>query len=285
VISIQQALIAHGGLAIEHHWSREGGEMYVAGVDVGSLSTDTVILDGARNIVTYNVLFTGASSRRAARRSYEEALRGAELGEQDVSLIVSTGYGREVVPFADIQVTEISCHARGAHFFFPRTRTVIDVGGQDSKAIRVNSQGKVIDFAMNEKCAAGTGRFLEVMARALEIELEDMGKLSVQAKKPVSISSMCTVFAESEVVSRIAEGHPLADIGSGIHNAISDRLIGLLQRVGVSEEVTMSGGVAKNIGVVEALQQKLETRFNIAFEPQIVGALGAALIALERLRP
>lgn len=257
--------------------------MYVAGVDVGSLSTDTVIMDQDSHIVTHNVLFTGASSKRAARRSYEEALRAAGIGESDVSHIVSTGYGREVVPFAHTQVTEISCHARGAHFFFPGTRTVVDVGGQDSKAIRVSPQGRVTDFAMNEKCAAGTGRFLEVMARALEIELEDMGGLSLQAENPVSISSMCTVFAESEVVSRIAEGHPKEDIISGIHNAISDRLIGLLQRVGVKEEVTMSGGVAKNVGVVQALQAKLGCHFNIAFEPQIVGAVGAALIGLERL--
>jgi predicted CoA-substrate-specific enzyme activase len=261
----------------------EGGKMYVAGVDVGSLSTDTVILDGERNIVNYNVLFTGASSRRAARRSYEEALCAAGLREEDISFIVSTGYGREVVPFAHTQVTEISCHARGAHFLFPGTRTVIDVGGQDSKAIRVNAQGQVVDFAMNEKCAAGTGRFLEVMARALEIELEEMGERSLRARKPVSISSMCTVFAESEVVSRIAEGHPIEDIIAGIHNAISDRLISLLQRVRMEEEVTMSGGVAKNVGVVEALQEKLGTKFNIAFEPQIVGAVGAALVALEKV--
>jgi len=255
--------------------------MYVVGVDVGSLSTDTVILDDKRNIVTYNVLFTGASSKKAARRSYEAALDAAGLNERDIAYIVSTGYGREVVPFAHRQVTEISCHARGAHFFFPGTRTVIDVGGQDSKVIRINAQGKVIDFAMNEKCAAGTGRFLEVMARALEIDLEEMGERSLEARHPVSISSMCTVFAESEVVSRIAEGHPIEDIIAGIHNAISDRLISLLQRVGMEEEVTMSGGVAKNIGVVRALQEKLGTRFNIAFEPQIVGATGAALIALE----
>jgi predicted CoA-substrate-specific enzyme activase len=256
--------------------------MYVVGVDVGALSTDTVILDGERNIVTYNVLFTGASSKRAALRSFEEALRTAGLRAEDISFIISTGYGREAVPFAHTQVTEISCHARGAHFFFPGTRTVIDVGGQDSKAIRINARGQVVDFAMNEKCAAGTGRFLEVMARALEIDLEEMGERALRAKNPVPISSMCTVFAESEVVSRIAEGHPIEDIIAGLHNAISERLISLLRRVGVEEEVTMSGGVAKNIGVVEALQKKLGLTFNIAFEPQIVGAVGAALIALEK---
>jgi predicted CoA-substrate-specific enzyme activase len=261
----------------------EESKMYVAGVDVGSLSTDTGILDDVQHIVTYNVLFTGASSKKASRTSYEEALSEAGLKEENIAFVVSTGYGREVVPFADTQVTEISCHARGAYHFFPGTRTIIDVGGQDSKVIRINARGRVIDFAMNEKCAAGTGRFLEVMARALEIDLDKMGEQSLQAKSPVSISSMCTVFAESEVVSRIAEGHPKEDIIGGIHNAISDRLISLLQRVGMEEEVTMSGGVAKNVGVVKALQEKLGTQFNIAFEPQIVGAVGAALIALDRV--
>jgi predicted CoA-substrate-specific enzyme activase len=256
--------------------------MYVAGVDVGSLSTDTVIMDSESQVVGYSVLFTGASSRKASRDSYDEALAKAGLAEPDVAFVVSTGYGREVVPFADAQVTEISCHARGAHHLFPGTRTILDVGGQDSKVIRVNAQGRVVDFAMNEKCAAGTGRFLEVMARALEIDLDQMGEQSLRARNPVAISSMCTVFAESEVVSRIAEGHSKEDIVGGIHNAISDRLIGLLQRVGMEEEVTMSGGVAKNVGVVKALQGKLGTEFNIAFEPQIVGAIGAALIALDR---
>ncbi|MDH4136765.1 MAG: acyl-CoA dehydratase activase, partial [Anaerolineae bacterium] len=179
--------------------------MIVAGVDVGALSTDTVVLDGDNEILAYSIVNTGASSQRAARRSYAQALALADLAEDDVSYAVSTGYGRQMVPFADVQVTEITCHARGAHFLFPETHTVIDIGGQDSKVIRVGN-GRVLDFVMNDKCAAGTGRFLEVMAKALEIELEEMGERSLQARHPVTISSTCTVFAESEVVSRIAEG-------------------------------------------------------------------------------
>ena len=256
--------------------------MYVAGIDIGSLSTDAVIMDGGGNMLAYSILLTGASSKDAARRALEEALDRAGLQEKDLSYILSTGYGRAIVPFANEQVTEISCHARGAFFLFPKTRTIIDIGGQDSKVIRVNSKGKVVDFAMNDKCAAGTGRFLEVMARALEIPLEEMGEKSLKAKEPVPISSMCTVFAESEVVSRIADGYAIEDIICGLHNAISDRVISLLKRIGIEEQITMTGGVAKNVGVVHALENKLETKLNIHTEPQIVGALGAALFALER---
>jgi predicted CoA-substrate-specific enzyme activase len=254
----------------------------VAGVDVGALSTDTVILDGDNRILAYSIVNTGASSQRAARRSYAQALALAGLMEDDVSYVISTGYGRQMVPFADVQVTEITCHARGAHFLFPETRTVIDIGGQDSKVIRVGS-GRVLDFVMNDKCAAGTGRFLEVMAKALEIELEEMGERSLQARHPVTISSTCTVFAESEVVSRIAEGRATEDIIAGLHAAIANRISAMLKRVGVREQVTMSGGVAKNIGVVRAIEEKLGTWLNIYQEPQIVGALGAALIALEKV--
>jgi predicted CoA-substrate-specific enzyme activase len=256
--------------------------MIVAGVDVGALSTDTVILDRDNEILAYSVVNTGASSQRAARRSYAQALALAGLVEGDVSYVISTGYGRQRVPFAAVQVTEITCHARGAHFLFPETHTVIDIGGQDSKVIRVGS-GRVLDFVMNDKCAAGTGRFLEVMAKALEIELEEMGERSLQAKHPVAISSTCTVFAESEVVSRIAEGRATEDIVAGLHAAIANRIDAMLKRVGVQEQVTMSGGVAKNIGVVRAIEETIGTRLNIYQEPQIVGALGAALIALDKV--
>lgn len=258
--------------------------MIVAGVDVGALSTDTVILDGDNEILAYSIVNTGASSQRAARRSYAQALALAGLAEDDVSYVISTGYGRQMVPFADAQVTEITCHARGAYFLFPETHTVIDIGGQDSKVIRVGS-GRVLDFVMNDKCAAGTGRFLEVMAKALEIELEEMGERSLQARHPVTISSTCTVFAESEVVSRIAEGRATEDIVAGLHAAIANRIGAMLKRVGVQEQVTMSGGVAKNIGVVRAIEENIGTRLNVYQEPQIVGALGAALIALEKVCP
>jgi predicted CoA-substrate-specific enzyme activase len=257
----------------------------VAGVDVGALSTDTVILDGDNEILAYSIVNTGASSQQAAQRSYAQALALADLAESDVSYVISTGYGRRMVPFADAQVTEITCHARGAHFLFPETHTVIDIGGQDSKVIRVGPSGRVLDFVMNDKCAAGTGRFLEVMAKALEIKLEEMGERSLQAKHPVTISSTCTVFAESEVVSRIAEGRATDDIVAGLHVAIANRISAMLKRVGVQEQTTMSGGVAKNMGVVRAIEEKIGTRLNIYQEPQIVGALGAALISLEKVRP
>ncbi len=256
--------------------------MIVAGVDVGALSTDTVILNGDGEILAYSIVNTGATATRAARRSYTQALALAGLAESDVSYVISTGYGRRAVPFADAQVTEITCHARGARFLFPETHTVIDIGGQDSKVIRVTPSGKVLDFVMNDKCAAGTGRFLEVMAKALEIKLEEMGERSLQAGHPVTISSTCTVFAESEVVSRIAEGQATADIVAGLHAAIANRISTMLKRVGMQEQVTMSGGVAKNIGVVRAIEEKIGVRLNIYQEPQIVGALGAALIALEK---
>lgn len=257
--------------------------MIVAGVDVGALSTDTVILNGDNEILAYSIVNTGASSQQAARRSYAQALALAGLAEDEVSYVISTGYGRQMVPFADLQVTEITCHARGAHFLFPETHTVIDIGGQDSKVIKVGPSGRVLDFVMNDKCAAGTGRFLEVMAKALEIGLEEMGERSLQARHPVTISSTCTVFAESEVVSRIAEGRATEDIVAGIHAAIANRISAMLKRVGVQEQVTMSGGVAKNIGVVRAIEETIGTRLNIYQEPQIVGALGAALIALEKV--
>ncbi len=256
--------------------------MKVAGIDIGSLTAETVILNDERKVLSYSIVFTGASSKRAYETSFQQALCTSGLESNSIAYIVSTGYGREIVPFANDQVTEITCHARGAHFLHPQTRSIIDVGGQDSKTIKVNEQGKVMNFAMNDKCAAGCGRFLEVMAHALEIDLEDMGKLSLSSQQFVPISSMCTVFAESEVISLIAHGYPVEDIINGLHWAISDRIIGLLERVGVAEDVMMSGGVAKNIGVVKAIEKKLGVKLYISEEPQIVGALGAALIALER---
>jgi predicted CoA-substrate-specific enzyme activase len=178
-------------------------------------------------------------------------------------------------------ITEITCHARGAFFVHPETRTVIDIGGQDSKVIRLDGQGRNVDFQMNDKCAAGTGRFLEVMAHALEVNLEDLGGLSLSAQRTIQISSMCTVFAESEVVSLIAENQPKEVIIRGLHDAIADRILGLVRRVGVEEKVTLTGGVAKNEGVVRALEERLAVRLFVPPEPQIIGALGAALLARE----
>ncbi|HUT55995.1 MAG TPA: acyl-CoA dehydratase activase [bacterium] len=256
--------------------------MYFAGVDVGSISAEVVIVDEAGAVLAQAISYTGANSIAASERTLEEALTAAGIGRSDLAAVVSTGYGRERVPYATDKVTEISCHARGAVSLFPGTRTVIDIGGQDSKAIRVDERGRVMSFQMNDKCAAGTGRFLEVMARALEVDLSEMGPLSLRSENKVSVSSVCTVFAESEVVGLIHQGRLKNDIIRGIHAAVSDRTRALAGRVGIEPEITMTGGVAKNVGVIKELSLRLGSPLNIPAEPQTVGALGAALIARER---
>ncbi len=255
--------------------------MYFVGIDVGSLTTDTVILDDRRRIVAYDISPTGANSKVAGESSFRHALDRAEISVKQIACAVSTGYGRVSLEFADKAVTEITCHGRGAHHLFPDTRTIVDIGGQDSKVIKLGSGGKVVDFSMNDKCAAGTGRFLEVMAKALEVDLEKMGPLSMRSTEQIAISSMCTVFAESEVISLVAQAKPKEDIINGIHKSICNRISSLMDRVGIESEVTMTGGVAKNTGIVENIRQKVDGRINVPEEPQIVGALGAALIAME----
>ena len=255
---------------------------FVSGIDVGSVSAKAVIMDEDSRVVSYSILPTGAGSKRAAEAVMREALTKASLQPQDISFIVATGYGRLMVPSADIEITEITCHARGAYWLFPEVRTVIDIGGQDSKVISLDDRGLVRAFTMNDKCAAGTGRFLEVMANALEVGLEEMGGLSLKSCHDLRVSSMCTVFAESEVVSLIAAGHDQADILAAIHHAIARRILGMVGLQGLKEKVVMSGGVAKNLGVARALEKELETNLLIPTEPQIVGALGAAIMALER---
>jgi (R)-2-hydroxyacyl-CoA dehydratese activating ATPase len=252
---------------------------FFAGIDVGSLSTDCVIINEREEILSYSITETGANSTEAAEKSFEEALLRATLQRDRVKRIVATGYGRISVPFADKKVTEISCHALGAYKLFPDTRTVIDIGGQDSKVIRVGQAGKVLDFTMNDKCAAGTGRFLEVMAAKLKVPLNEMGALSTGAGGEVRISSVCTVFAESEVISLVAKNHPKEEIIKGIHRAIVNRVWSMVKTLGVQKEVTMSGGVAKNQGVVGILEEKLGHPIQVYKEPQIVGGLGAALHA------
>jgi predicted CoA-substrate-specific enzyme activase len=252
--------------------------MIVAGMDIGSITAETVILQD-NQMLSSSIVPTGANSRTAAERSLAAALKQASLRQEDLAAIVTTGYGRASFPSATKMITEITCHARGAFFVYPETRTVIDIGGQDSKVIRLDKQGRNVDFQMNDKCAAGTGRFLEVMARALEVKLEDLGRLSRSAQRTIKISSMCTVFAESEVVSLIADNQPQEVIIRGLHDAIADRILGMIRRVGVEEKVTLTGGVAKNEGVVLALEERLEVRVFVPPEPQIIGALGAALLA------
>lgn len=255
--------------------------MPVAGIDIGSLSTEVVILEKGE-VLAQVIRPTGADSLKAGEAAMEEALEIAGLQRDEIKFSVATGYGRIRIPGADKRITEITCHGKGAHHLIPETRTIIDIGGQDSKVICINADGKVLDFVMNEKCAAGTGRFLEVMANALEVNLKDMAAMSAKAQQAVPISSMCTVFAESEVVSLIAEGKPREEIIKGLHNSIADRIIGMVRRVGLVEQLTMTGGVAKNGGVVQALEEGLGVKINIPPEPQIVGALGAALLAEEQ---
>ena len=256
--------------------------MFVAGIDIGSLTAKTVILNDEGGVVGQAITLTGAFSQKAGEKAYEMALAMAGIGASDISYVLATGYGRKNIPFAHAEMTEISCHAKGAHRLFPEARTIIDIGGQDSKAIALNESGTPVNFIMNDKCAAGCGRFLEVMARALETEVEKMGELSLRSTKNIQISSMCTVFAESEVVSAVANKCDRSDIINGIHQSIAKRISIMVDHVGLVERVVMSGGVAKNIGVVRALENVLGTTLLVPEEPQLVGALGAAFIALEK---
>lgn len=230
--------------------------MLTLGIDIGSLSTDAVLINDKKEILAYEVIATGASSKKACDKIFKHILDVTKLKEKDISYIVATGYGRIKVPFANEVVTEITCHAKGANHLFPNARTVIDIGGQDSKAIKLDAKGNVLDFSMNDKCAAGTGRFLEVMARTLEIDLDDMGELSLKGNDDVSISSLCTVFAESEVVSLIGADHKVEDICKALHISIAKRVSAQAKRVGLEEVVVVAGGVAKNIGVVRELEKK-----------------------------
>jgi predicted CoA-substrate-specific enzyme activase len=254
--------------------------MFATGIDVGSTSGEVVILDGDK-ILAYSIVDTGYNSRRAADLALEKALREAGIAREQLGPLVATGYGRIVIDYAAKQVTEISCYARGIYFLYPQVRTVIDIGGQDSKVIAVSAKGKPSDFQMNDKCAAGTGRFLEVMARALQLELAEVGAISARSKKQVVISSMCTVFAESEVITLVAEGAAREDIVAGLHRAIAKRVGAMVKRVGVVPPIAFAGGVAKNAGVARALEQELGETLTIPDEPQIIGALGAALIARD----
>ncbi|MEN6357412.1 MAG: acyl-CoA dehydratase activase [Armatimonadota bacterium] len=251
-----------------------------AGIDIGSLSTDAVILkDG--EIISYAVIPTLSSSETAAAKAYETALESAGMTKSDISRVIATGYGRSSTDLADKAVTEITCHAVGARRLYPEAMSVIDIGGQDSKVIRLTTEGRVEDFAMNDKCAAGTGRFLEVMARALDADLTSLGALSKLSTQDVRISSTCTVFAESEVVALVAKGLPKEDIIRGLHMSIAERIYGMVVRLRGKAPFVMTGGVAKNSGVVRAIEARLDTTLIVPDEPQIVGALGAAVIAAK----
>lgn len=261
--------------------------MSVCGIDIGSVTTKTIILNEEKRLAQV-ISPTGAHPRVTAEKVLEEALRQAGLSREDLKYIVSTGYGRRAIEFGNRAITEISAAAKGASYagLSPpeKVHTVIDLGGQDSKVISLDGEGKVADFVMNDRCAAGTGRFLETMTSVLGVRLEDLGELSLKSKASIQISSICTVFAETEVISLIAQGKSKEDIIAGIHDSTAERLCGMVAKVGGAREVTsFIGGGAKNIGVKKAIEDRLQVKVWIPEEPQIIIALGAALIAKESL--
>ncbi|MDT3425357.1 putative CoA-substrate-specific enzyme activase [Paenibacillus forsythiae] len=250
-----------------------------AGVDVGSLGTKTVIM-AEGEIIGSAIIRTGINTEENGWNGLNAALENAGLTRDDLAYVVATGYGRISAPYANKTVTEITCHAKGAHYIHPQTKTIIDMGGQDCKAIRLDDDGNVADFAMNDKCAAGTGRFLEVMANVFKVSLDELGPLSLSATEVLPVSSTCTVFAESETVSLLARGEKPENIIVGIHHAISKRVGGMFSRVGVQNDVFFSGGVAKNVGMRKALEEALQIKIvEPRKDPQLAGAIGAAVIA------
>ncbi|MDH4291463.1 MAG: acyl-CoA dehydratase activase, partial [Dehalococcoidia bacterium] len=254
--------------------------MYFAGVDIGSTMTKVVLLDKAGNLLSFIKGPTGPEHRQLANEVMRQALEQASLQIDDISYIVATGYGRLNVPFADRQITELSCHARGVSILFPNARTAIDIGGQDAKCMRIDN-GRLVNFVMNDKCAAGTGRFLEVTATTLGIKLEDMGDVSLKATKKIQISNLCTIFAQQEVVALLSRGEKLENILAGLHDALASRVAALARRLGIEPDLVLTGGVAKNIGMVEAVKQNLGCEIFVPEEPLLTGALGAAILAKE----
>jgi (R)-2-hydroxyacyl-CoA dehydratese activating ATPase len=256
---------------------------YFAGIDLGSAMTKVVIIDRDEKVCSSVVNHTGAEHRRLAHKVMEEALKQAGLSFNELSFVVSTGYGRMIVPFADRQITELTCHARGVFHVFPNVRLAIDIGGQDSKGLKIKG-GKLLDFTMNDKCAAGTGRFLEIIADALGLNVGDLGNISLKSTHKVLISSTCTVFAQQEVVTRLSEGFALEDIVAGIHDSIANRVARMVGRLKLEPDVVFTGGVAKNTGVIKALEANLGCKVLVPEEPLLSGAIGAALLGKELTR-
>ncbi|NKQ55467.1 benzoyl-CoA reductase [Amycolatopsis sp. K13G38] len=251
------------------------------GVDLGSTTAKAVVVDHAGTITGSSVVQMGAVSRQGMRQAIEAALADAGIVEDDLAGTVSTGYGRKLVPGAHRTFTEITCHARGTAAMCPGVRLIIDIGGQDSKAITVDKDGLVDDFAMNDRCASGTGRFYDVLARALECDIEGLGELALRGRQDLEVSSMCATFAETEIVSMLAEGLPSPDIAASVHRAIAGRTLALVAQVGRHAPVVMTGGVARNPAAVRYLEQALDLEVRVPEHPQITGAYGAALLALE----
>jgi len=256
-------------------------EIYTMGVDIGSTASKCVILKDGRTIVGSSIIPSGTGTS-GPRRAIEAALEEAGLRREDIFSVTATGYGRNTMEGADFVVSELSCHAKGAQALLPGVRTIIDIGGQDAKAISVGESGRMENFLMNDKCAAGTGRFLDVMAGVLELKVSQLGEVDANAEKPVTISSTCTVFAESEVISQLARNTPIPDLVAGIHDSVANRTATLVKRLGLREPVVMTGGVSQNAGVVRALEQVLGVKVNPMPFGQLIGAYGAALHSWEK---
>ena len=258
--------------------------MITLGVDIGSLTGKAVILND-NEILSWDLIPTGPDSSETAIEVTEKVLDKASLTLEDMDYIVSTGYGRVVVPFSNKNITEISCHAKGANWFFPNVRLILDMGGQDCKGIHCDENGKVTNFAMNDKCAAGAGRSMEIMSELLDTPLFEIGEYSLDIKKEIApLSSICVVFARSEVVGHLHKGTHKNDILAGACDALANRVFPLLKRVGIEGDFVITGGIAKNLGVVKRVEKRVGLNANICFEPQIVGALGAAIFAQERFK-
>lgn len=252
-----------------------------AGIDAGASATKAVIANGEGQIVSYTIVPSGINFKVSSEKAIREALKTSNLSLEDIAHTVSTGYGRSLVN-ATSASSEITCISRGIHKLFPSVRTIIDVGGQDSKAIRINGNGRVLDFVMNDKCAAGTGRFLEVMSNILGKPIEELSTLHFKSSKSVKISSTCTIFSESEVISHISQGSTIEDVIAGLHEAIAERIYNMSSRIGFEKDVTIAGGVAKNRGFVDALGKKIALPPILPEEPQIICAFGAALTAIKK---
>lgn len=255
--------------------------MHFAGIDIGSTMTKIVIMDESGAILSAIKGPTGPEHRQLANEVMRTALEEAGLQLDEITYVIATGYGRFNVPFADRQTTELSCHAQGVYRLFPDVRTVIDIGGQDAKCLKV-AKGKLIDFVMNDKCAAGTGRFLEVIASTLDIPLDELGHISLKSTKKIEVSNLCTIFAQQEVVAHLSQGEKLEDIIAGLHHALASRITALARRLKVEPDVVLTGGVAKNIGIVQAMKQNLGCELLVPEDPLITGAMGAALLAREQ---
>jgi len=254
--------------------------LFFAGIDIGSTMSKAVVVDAQGTLRGYVVGPTGAEHRRRANKVMEDVLLKAEVTLDQVAYIISTGYGRVNVPFADKQVTELTCHAKGVASLFPEVRTAIDIGGQDAKVLKIKN-GRLTDFLTNDKCAAGTGRFLEVAAETLGLGLNEMGQISLQSDTPVKINSLCTIFAQQEIISRLSEGQPLTDILAGVYIAVTTRVVKLARQLKVEPPVVFTGGVAKNSGMVKAMEVVLGIPVLVPEEPLITGALGAAILARD----